>query len=337
MFAPIPNATPAPPPVVTPAAEENIRLPTVGEVHPMQDNPDHRPTRFVPDYGLAKANPSYQEQLSTLEALRSTTQAPHEQPVIRLFGAEAHNPHVSSGDIKKTAEILLDYRISLDEMNNLRNSAYVFAELLLDSPEIIQPIVDSWDEMSPDDKSTAIQRINHNFTNLPWEKLFVRTDPNLSPDFFAGAEGMYLPEDDAVYLDALSPYFDSLGTAIRLLMHEVQHYVDYNNAGQYENIDQIIDSFKSGHINYDKAIAYIRIQSEFRGDIYPEFYFSDPLEQRAFLLDSFISEGLEDVLGWQNPSVLSDAVYEEFKTVFYESGIAETPEAPEDLPVQTAA
>jgi len=46
---------------------------------------------------------------------------------------------------------------------------------------------------------------------------------------------------------------------------------------------------------------------------------------------------LEDVLGWQNPSVLSDAVYEEFKTVFYESGIAETPEAPEDLPVQTAA
>jgi len=136
MFAPIPNATPAPPPVVTPAAEENIRLPTVGEVHPMQDNPDHRPTRFVPDYGLAKANPSYQEQLSTLEALRSTTQAPHEQPVIRLFGAEAHNPHVSSGDIKKTAEILLDYRISLDEMNNLRNSAYVFAELLLDYSSI---------------------------------------------------------------------------------------------------------------------------------------------------------------------------------------------------------
>jgi hypothetical protein len=338
MFAPIPNQSPALAPLPAPAAADGAPFPSVEQGPAMQVI--HGDVDGVPilPYDVAAANPGPEQQLRTLEALRDAFQPSPSQSIIQLFGAEAFNPQLaSSQDWGTIHNILSNYRISLEEMNRLREGIDPIGEIFLDNPDIFQSYVDSWPSMSVNERAAALYQLNDLLFAVPNEKLLIRTDPLENPEFFESTVGSYFPDQDIVYLDGLSPLMDNMVTALRLLIHEGRHYIDHREADKFTDLNHIIGAFSNGEINFDMAIAYMQIKTTgFFNDPNLVSYFLDPLEQRAFLEESFAGDSFFDA-GFDSPLSPSDVAYANFRNTLFASGVADNPPPPEGLTEQAVA
>lgn len=337
MFAPIPNQSPALAPLPTPAAVDGAPFPSVEQGPAMQViQGDVAGVPILP-YDVAAANPGPEQQLRTLEALRDAFQPSPSQSIIQLFGAEAFNPQLaSSQDWGTIHNTFSNYRISLEEMNRLREGIDPIGEIFLDNPDIFQSYVDSWPFMSADERAAALYQLNDLLFDLPNEKLRIRTDPLENPEFFETRYGSYFPGQDIVYLDGLSPKFDDLVTALRVLIHEGRHYIDHREAEKFADMNHIIGAFSNGEINFDMAIAYMQIKTGFAADPDSASYFLEPLEQRAFLESSFAGDSFFDA-GFASPLLPTDVVYANFRNTLFASDIADNPPPPEGLTEQAVA
>lgn len=101
-------------------------------------------------------------------------------------------------------------------------------------------------------------------------------------------------------------------------------------------MNHIIGSFNNGEINYDQAIAYMKIKSRYYSNSDSLSYFLNPLKQRAFIENNFVGDSFSDI-GWDVPMKAQDIVYSDFRNTFDTIGIADNPAPPEGLTEQAAA
>lgn len=330
MFAPIPNLAPAAAPIPAPAPQEDASFLSKVQAQPFTIILDDIPGPL--SYDIATANPSPDVQLQTLKELRDASHGPAAQTIIHLFGAEAFNEPLGSARVQ---EIFTNYRMSLDEMGKMRDQMYQLADQLLQDPNLALPL-QIWETVPPENRANVLDYIAYHYLELSLDNFFVRTDPEIDQEFFETLYGAYIPELNIVYLDGLSSSFDDLATALRLLIHEQRHFIDYRETNKFADTNEIVESFKAGEINFDEAMVYMRNKIGFERSDSRVAYFSDPLEQRAFVEEIFAGDALRDI-GWNSPSVKPDFVYADFMTAFDQNVAPQPPIELEILPELHAA